>query len=203
MAPNSENLPEGTDTIIAGASSGPGDDSLGIAPPPPGTSFEPASTGKASGPPAGTSFEPAGGTIKDKISEKTADLRGQAADKARDLASQGKDKAVSALDNVVKLVDDAAGTIDEKVGEQYGAYARRAAESISSLASSIRDKDVDDLVRDAREAVRKSPAIAIGAAAAVGFLIARVIKSASIPAGEQGEAAAPPEAPSVPDRPAA
>lgn len=203
MAPNSENLPEGTDAIIAGASTGPGDDSSGTAPPPPGTSFEPASDKEEGGPPAETNFEPAGGTVKDRISEKTAELRGQATDKARDLASQGKEKAVSVLDNVVKLVDDAAGTLDEKVGEQYGAYARRAAESISSLASSIREKDVDDLARDAREAVRKSPAIAIGAAAAVGFLIARVIKSASAPAGEQDEEEASPEAPRVPDRPAA
>jgi ElaB/YqjD/DUF883 family membrane-anchored ribosome-binding protein len=207
MAANSENLPEGTDTIIPGASAGASDDGLGTAPPP-NTKFEPAATaGNGSetkaGPPPGTSFEPAGGSIRERIGETTADLRGQAADKAREFASQGKEKAVGALDNVVKLVDDAAGTIDEKVGEQYGAYARRAAESLSSLAASIREKDVDELVRDARDAVRKSPAIAIGAAAAVGFLIARVIKSASKPAGGGGESASKsPTPPDVPDRPA-
>jgi hypothetical protein len=209
MAPNSENLPEGTDTIVPGASAN--DEGQGITPPPSGTSFEPAVTsagngsGAKSGPPSGTSFEPAtgGATIRDKIGEKAADLKGQATDKARDLASQGKEKAVSALDNAVKLVDDAASTIDEKVGEKYGAYARRAAESIAGLATTIREKDVDDLVRDARDAVRKSPAIAIGAAAAMGFLIARVIKAASQPAGGADETSKKPVAPSVPDRPAA
>ena len=187
MASNSETLPEGTDTIIPGASAGGDEDRPGI-----------AHSSEAAGGNAGS--------IRDKIGETTANLRGQATDKARDWASQSKDKAVGALDNVVKLVDDAAGTIDEKVGEKYGSYARQAAQSISGLAASIREKDVDDLVRDARDAVRKSPALAIGAAAAVGFLLARIIKSASAPAG--GEQAADggkpaPTAPDVPDRPAA
>ena len=189
MASNSETLPEGTDAIIPGASATRRDEV--IAPPPHGASFEPAGSSTSG--------------IRDKIGEKTADLRGQATDKAREYATQGKDKAVTALDNVVKLVDDAAGTIDEKVGDQYGAYARRASESISSLATTLRDKDVDELFRDAREVVRKSPAIAIGAAAAVGFLIARVVKSASAPApgAETEDKKNKPSAPTVPDGPAA
>lgn len=189
MAPNSESLPEGTDAIITGASVS-GRDEV-IAPPPHGASFEPAGS--------------SAGGMRDKIGEKTADLRSQATDKAREYATQGKDKAVTALDNVVQLVDEAAGTIDEKVGDQYGAYARRASESISSLAATLRDKDVDELFRDARDMVRKSPAIAIGVAAAAGFLIARVVKSASAPApgAEDDDKTANPSAPSVPDRPAA
>lgn len=214
MAPNSESLPEGTDTIVSDTGSA-GKSGGGSGAPPPGTTFEPATTSSATGangdagPPAGTSFEPASstsGTIREKFAEKTAGLRDQATDKARDLANQGKAKAVSTLDDVVRLVDDAAGTIDKQVGDQYGDYARRAAQGISGFASTLRNKDVDDLARDARDFVRKSPAIAIGAAAAVGFLIARIVKSASGPAGgdtaegETGETAAPPTAPSVPDR---
>jgi ElaB/YqjD/DUF883 family membrane-anchored ribosome-binding protein len=65
----------------------------------------------------------------------------------------------------------------------------RASESVAGFASTLRAKDVDELFQDAREAVKKSPAIAIGAAAAVGFLLARVIKSASSPAddGSKGD----------------
>jgi len=215
MAPNSEILPEGTDTIVSDTGNA-GKSGGGSATPPPGTTFEPATTSSTTGsngdagPPAGTSFEPASatsGTIRDKFVEKTAGLRDQAADKARDLANQGKAKAVSTLDDVVRLVDDAAGTIDKQVGDQYGDYARRAAQSLSGLASTLRNKDVDDLARDARDFVRKSPAIAIGVAAAAGFLIARIVKSASGPAGGEaaegrtGETTAAPAAPSVPDRP--
>lgn len=192
MASNNEILPEGTDTIIPGTGTGATNDGLATPVSSGSAGAEPGSTGTAS--------------IRDKIGETTAGLRGQATDKARDWASQGKDKAAGALDNVVKLIDDAAGTVDEKVGEKYGAYARQAAQSISGLAASMRDKDVDDLVRDARDAVRKSPALAIGAAAAVGFLLARAIKAASTPAGGDQTAAGDttsPTAPSVPDRPQA
>lgn len=114
---------------------------------------------------------------KEKLTEKASDLKGQAADKARVYAVQGKDKATEALDGVSKLVEDAAAQIDEKVGEQYGVYARQAAQAIAGFSSTLRDKDVDDLFAEARDAVRKSPAIAIGAAAALGFVVARVIKA--------------------------
>lgn len=186
MAANSEHLPEGTDTIIPGASA-TGDEG-----PPAGTSFTPSTAeGGNAGPPAGTSFQAngSGGEGSSRgFAEQASELRGQATDKARNWASQGKEKAVGALDHVVNLVSDAAGTIDERVGEQYGAYARRAAETLSGYATTLRTKDVDELARDARDAVRKSPAIAIGAAAAIGFLLARAIKAASTPAPSAREA---------------
>jgi ElaB/YqjD/DUF883 family membrane-anchored ribosome-binding protein len=143
-----------------------------------------------------------------QVSEKAQDLKGQATDKARDFAQQGKDRAVGALENVTKLVEEAAGTIDEKVGEQYGDYARRAAEAVQGLATTLRSKEVDDLIAEARDAVKKSPAIAIGAAAALGFVVARLVKAGMTPKDET-EAdpdATPPKtgkAPRAGDKPAA
>lgn len=158
MATTTVTLPEGTDSIVPGASVLGEDETM--------TAAQTGPKGKVAKAAA-------------KVGEKTAGVRAKAADKARDYAVQGKDKATSALDGVVKLVDDAAGTLDDKVGEQYGAYARKASEAIAGVASTLRSKDVDELFADAREAVKNNPAIAIGAAAAIGFVIARVIKSAS------------------------
>lgn len=118
----------------------------------------------------------------------------QAGAKAREYAGQGKDRAVDALDNVVTLVNDAAAAVDEKLGDQYGGYIRQAAEAMSGFANTLREKDADELVDNARDAVRNSPAIAIAAAAAVGFLIARVVKSGmpeKAPANDAAEPAAP------------
>lgn len=112
-----------------------------------------------------------------KVSDHASGLKDQAADKARDYAAIGKDKAASGLESVTRLMDDAAGTIDEKVGEQYGDYARKAASAVANVATSLRGKDVDELLDDARTAVRKSPALAIGAAVAVGFVLARLFKA--------------------------
>ena len=109
--------------------------------------------------------------------DRPATLIDQASDKARSLASQGKDKATDALGDASRFLEDAARTVEDKFGAQYGGYARTAASSVSGFADSLKNKDVDELVDDARELVRKSPAIAIGAAAAVGFLFARLLKS--------------------------
>lgn len=116
-------------------------------------------------------------TAADTIREEAGKLGSKAADKARDFAADNKDKATGALDEVAKLMHNAAADVDERLGEQYGKYARSAADGISKFSDGIRGKEVDDLVADATEFVKKSPVIAIGAAAAVGFVLARLIKS--------------------------
>lgn len=107
----------------------------------------------------------------------TDGLKDKAIEKARAAANQGKDRTGGAIGNLGKLIDDSAQTLDENVGEKYGDYARSAADAVSTFAEKIDEKNVDDMVEDARQFVRKSPAVAIGAAAVVGFLISRLIKS--------------------------
>lgn len=122
------------------------------------------------------------------FSAKTADARqairdgaskygAQATDKVRTLADTGKEKAVGALGQFSTMLGDAATQVDEKFGAQYGDYARNAASSLSSFSDQVKSKDVDELVGDARDFVRKSPAVALGIAAAVGFAVARLIQS--------------------------
>jgi ElaB/YqjD/DUF883 family membrane-anchored ribosome-binding protein len=117
--------------------------------------------------------------FRDKAQAKADEFRAQAGDKARDYAEQGKSRASDALGEVARLIGENAGQIDEKIGAQYGDYARRAADYVGSTADTLRQKDIDELLEDARELVRKSPALAIGAAATAGFLLARIIKSGS------------------------
>jgi len=162
-----EQLPEGTDTIIEGAGVSDNGDNQAAAP----AAAEESPTSAISG--SGTASGDGRGVFFERIDE----LRGQATDKARDLAQTSKDRATSALDSLVQTVEDAASEIDEKLGSQYGDYARRAAESIGNFSESFRDKDVDELFNDARELVKKSPAVAIGAAAALGFVVARLARS--------------------------
>lgn len=123
--------------------------------------------------------------------EEASKLFGQAGDKARAFADTGKERATGALDEFSTLMRDAAGSVDEKLGEQYGAYARNAAEQISGFAESLRGKQVDDLVEDARDFVKKSPAVAVGIAAGVGFVLARLLKSGLDAAGDLADKGAP------------
>ena len=96
---------------------------------------------------------------------------------ARDAAASGKDKATSALSEVSAMVGNVAGALDDKVGPQYGDYARKAADAVSGLADSLKSKDIDDLLDQARTFVRTRPAVAIGAAAALGFVLTRIVRA--------------------------
>ena len=125
-------------------------------------------------------------TIKSEASKKAASLKqeastlkNQASVKARDAATKGKDKAAEAVGSLARLLEDSAGTVDSKFGKQYGDYARSAATTVAGLATSLDKKDLDELAASTRDLVKKNPAIAVGAATVIGFVLARLLKGNS------------------------
>lgn len=147
-------LPEGTDTVIAGASVTSENEEQMIV-------REPRARDKVLG----------------KVREGRGKLAGQAADKTRGLVGQGLERSSEALANVSRLVGDTASGLDERLGEEYGDYARKAATAIDDVANSLASKDPDQLIDDTRNFVRKSPGVALAGAAIVGFALARLVKS--------------------------
>jgi ElaB/YqjD/DUF883 family membrane-anchored ribosome-binding protein len=103
-------------------------------------------------------------------------IKEQAGKTAKSAAGVAKDKTGTTLQSLARLISETAGTVDSKLGPQYGDYARQAAESVAGAADSLDAKDVDQLIGEARDFVRKSPAVAIGAAAVVGFVLMRLAK---------------------------
>jgi ElaB/YqjD/DUF883 family membrane-anchored ribosome-binding protein len=164
-----EMLPEGTDHVVPGAANNTRD--VG------GSTRERLKADAAD--------------LRDKATSKAADLKSQASDKARDYAEEGKTRASAGLESVARMIGDSATQIDEKLGTAYGNYARKAGDAVADFSASLRDKDVDELIDGARDLVRRSPAIAIGAAAAAGFVIARLIKAGSEALDETAKAAEP------------
>ena len=104
-------------------------------------------------------------------------LKARAMKTVRSAANEGRSLAGEAIGGLSEMIEGSARSIDGNLGEKYGNYARSAADSMSSFADKINSKDVDEMVEEAREFVRKKPAIAIGAAAVVGLLVSRLIKS--------------------------
>lgn len=139
-----------------------------------GTSTSRSSSAASSSDAAGSSSS---ASTAQQLKDKTAEVRSQAFDKARLYAEDGKSKATSALGQLSGMLTDAASQVDDKLGDQYGQYARIAAERVDGFSSAIDAKSVDELFDDARELVRKSPAVAVGAAAALGFVVARLLTS--------------------------
>jgi ElaB/YqjD/DUF883 family membrane-anchored ribosome-binding protein len=147
-------LPEGTDTVISGASvTSENEEQLIVR--------EPTKRDRVLG----------------KVREGRGKLAGQAADKTRGLVGQGLERSSEALANVSKLVGDTAAGLDERLGEEYGDYARKTAGAIEDVANSLASKDPDELIDDTRNFVRKSPGVALAGAAIVGFALARLVKS--------------------------
>ena len=195
MPQRDDELPEGTDHIINGAmetgggnaQSGGGGTSSGFIG---GAAGGDGTGGTATG--GGTSVsndngnEGGNGVVEQLRGHATA-LRDQAGDRVREFADSGKTRASDALDELARTVGDTAETIDERLGEEYGEYARRAADAVSGFADTLRRKDVDELYDNVRDAVRKSPGIAIGIAAVVGFTLIRLVKS-GMPEETEGEA---------------
>jgi len=202
MPPRPDELPEGTDHIINGAmetgegdaggfvGSAGSDDTGGTATGTGGTGTGGTGTGgrdMAKAPrtqDSGGGGDESGGGVREQLAGQVSQLRGQATDRVRDFAEGGKTRASDALEELSRVVADTADSIDERLGGQYGEYARRASDAVSGFADTLRRTDVEELYGNVREAARKSPGVAIGIAAVVGFTLARLIK-----AGFDGNAA--------------
>ena len=195
MQDEKNELPEGTDKVIVGASSsttgGPNATErsqetdvlvvdIDAAGPPAGatTGLSAGGLESGTGPSADAPTSSSGrGAVIDKIRSGGEKLSGQAADKARGLVGQGLERGAEALANVGKMVGDTADGIDERLGAEYGDYARRAATAIEDAANNLASKDADELIDDTRTFVRKSPGVALAGAAVIGFALARLIKA--------------------------
>lgn len=190
MADDNDQLPEGTDKIIAGASrtdTTPAGDAGGDAAVTTNTTLvteEPIVAPKpdVEAPWTGPRRRE---QMRQRLRDGSEKLSGQAADKARTFLGQGIERSSEALANVSRVIGETATGIDDRLGTEYGDYARRAASAIDSAANSLASKDADELIDDTRNFVRKSPGVALAGAAIVGFAIARLLKS-SVGAANEG-----------------
>jgi len=169
-------LPDGTDTVIAGASKTSDDGTVTAEDTTLVTQREiPAPRGDAERLVTGSGSPERG--LAGRLREGREQLSNQAGEKARGFVTQGLERTSEALANVSKMIGDTAAGIDERLGQEYGDYARRAAGSIENAANTIAEKDPDELIDDTRNFVRDSPGIALAGAAVVGFVVARLLKS--------------------------
>jgi hypothetical protein len=123
------------------------------------------------------------GAYQAKMSDTAADwtkqakVRGdEALDRAYALANDGKAKASSAIHGFGKLVEDNATVVDEHVGVAYGDHVRTAGRSLQDFAGQLDNKEFSELADEALEFVRTRPGVALGIAAASGFLLARMFR---------------------------
>jgi len=206
MPPRDEPLPEGTDQIIDGAAKTSGTTGAvgssttgggltgGTSTGGSGSTSGGQSSGSSSALVATGSGDDTGGTagnrggsgsgsnkVTDKLVAQVKDqvgtLRGQAGEKLRAYADTGKGRTETLLDDLQEVINDAARAVEQRFGPEYADYGRKASSAVSSLNDKLRGKSVDDLLGDTRELVRKSPGVAMGVAALIGFALVRIAKT--------------------------
>jgi ElaB/YqjD/DUF883 family membrane-anchored ribosome-binding protein len=127
-----------------------------------------------------------GSTIKAESREKMSfarsqaeKLKAQAADRARQAAERGRTRVTSTLGAVALSARESAGKLEAQQNPEAARLALRAADTIDRAVTRVEQKDLDELVADVSEFVRRSPATAMAAATAIGFVLTRFLKASA------------------------
>jgi hypothetical protein len=119
--------------------------------------------------------------------EQTQQAAGQAMEKARTQIKSGltsqKDRVAEGADSVAQALRSTGEQLNEKDQGMVGQYAFQAADMVENVAGYFREHDIDQLMGEAENFARRQPAIFLGGAFALGFCIARFMKSSSGQAG--------------------
>ena len=108
-------------------------------------------------------------TLKHKVSDATSQIRHTAEDFGRSAAdniNRNMKSAASALDSTASALRRAPNT-----GGKLGSIAHSTAGKLESGAQYMRTHDTQDVLRGMESYTRRQPGVALGVAAAVGFLI--------------------------------
>ena len=130
-----------------------------------------------------------------KISDVAQQAIGEAKKSASSLASAATERAKDAaqeriaggadfLGHLAASVRAAARDLDPNAPQLAG-FAREAAGRIDDFSRDVRGKTVEELLETSSDFARRQPALLFGAAAACGFLLFRMIKTASSAASDE------------------
>ena len=117
-----------------------------------------------------------------KMKNAVSDTAEKAQQKAEQVGRAMQDKIDENRGPVADKLDGVASTLDENAeslpgGEKVASLAHDAADKVEATAQYVRAHDVQDMMADLENLVRKHPGQSLIAAAAVGFLLGRAFKS--------------------------
>jgi ElaB/YqjD/DUF883 family membrane-anchored ribosome-binding protein len=121
-------------------------------------------------------------TVSATGEQQSSGVASQAKDKVSGLGRAAADKIDDNRDGVAGGLETAAATLHEKAeslpgGEKISDIAHSAADKLSTTANYVRGHDVNSMMADVQELVKKNPGPALLVSAALGFLVARAFSS--------------------------
>lgn len=109
------------------------------------------------------------------VGEKVADQAREQAEHARDMADQQRERAAHGMERAADTLRERSEQIPG--GERTTEIANRAADSMEGVAQYLQDTEMSEMMHDVERVVRDHPREALLAAAAVGFLVGRALRS--------------------------
>ncbi|HEY6823890.1 MAG TPA: hypothetical protein VI195_05580 [Steroidobacteraceae bacterium] len=94
--------------------------------------------------------------------------------KAQDVGARAAQRADQARVGAAAGLDNVASTLHEK-GERVASAAHSAADAVSYGAEYLRENDVQTMLSDLMEVIRRNPGPSLIGAAALGFMLGRAL----------------------------
>ena len=117
-------------------------------------------------------------SVTDQVSEAASQMKDKVSDLGRTAADKidaNRETAASGLDSAASALRNRAGRLPG--GEAVTDLALSSADKLSSTATYVRENDIDSMVADVQELVKKNPGPSLIVAAAIGFLIGRAVSN--------------------------
>jgi hypothetical protein len=124
------------------------------------------------------------GTIEDakeKARQAATDAQRKVSDELRTRVDSTRTRAADALGSVAQALTSSVQQLRSENQAVPSEYVERAGNQIRRASDYLRNTNTDDLVRNAESFARRQPAVFLGGAFVLGFLAARLVKSAQPP----------------------
>ena len=125
-------------------------------------------------PPRRNAGEDEGG---EHVAEKADDLLQAVRRRGRGLLDRQKTSAAEELTSFADVMHDAARNFEEKDEVGVGGYVQKAADYVDRLSSTLKEKNLEEMLREGENLLRKRPAVVLGVTAVVGFAIGRFLRA--------------------------
>lgn len=106
-------------------------------------------------------------------------VREDARHQASETVAVQKRAAAEHISGLASALRETAGQLREQRQEGLARYTDYCAEDVDRMADWLRDSDAETLVEQTQDFARRRPEVFLGGAVAVGFLLARFLKSSS------------------------
>jgi hypothetical protein len=114
-----------------------------------------------------------------RVREQASHATGQVQEHAKAFLSEQKGVAADHIEGVAKVLHETVDQLRQRSPGAVTDYAERAVGGLDSLADALREQDVRALVGQVEDFARRQPVLFIAGTVAIGFALARFLKSSS------------------------